>query len=275
MRSPVAEKTLTCRLGLIKTVTWLPTSSCPIRTSAKSLTSRGAEVHAILTVRDAIQTLPAQWQTHSRNAGRVSWPEFAKSVRSMDEQKPRRQDARGARVFQRSQAIPRMVRAWGSAVEPGHLHVITVPPPGSEPMLLWERFAETVGLDPALCTVRSRRSNTSLGQASAELMRRINRRLGHVSILDYRATLKGPLADQVLAKRSRLETRARLDVETLKFATDWNRRAREAILASGVHPVGDLDDLPAEVPAELTGLIRLAIDLQRQIESADDGKQSA
>lgn len=228
--------------------------------AVESLTSRGAEVHVILTVRDAIRTLPAQWQTDSRSGGLVSWPEFARSARFAKEKRGREPGRSGARVFQRTQGVPRMLKAWGSAVQPGHLHVITVPPSGSDKMLLWERFAEAVGLDPALCSKPVRRSNTSLGQASAELMRRINGHLGQIPITEYRPTLTRHLATQVLAKRSKLEAHAKLDAETLQFAADWNRRAREAILASGAHLVGDLDDLPVDVPAELTAVAAGSLD---------------
>ena len=228
--------------------------------AVKSLTSRGAEVHVILAVRDAMQTLPAQWQSNSRSGGLVSWPEFAGSARLANEKGSREPAGSGARVFQRAQGAPRMLKAWGSAVQPGHLHVITVPPSGSDQMLLWERFAEVVGLDPALCSTHVRTSNTSLGQASAELMRRINGRLGHVPTTEYRPTVKRHLAGQILVKRSKLEARARLDVETLEFAADWNRRAREAIRSSGAHLVGDLDDLPVDIPAEVTAAAAGSLD---------------
>ncbi len=219
--------------------------------AVQSLTSRGAEVHAILVVRDAIQVLPAQWQTDCRSGGVVSWPEFARSARSLVDGGPREPGRSGARVFQRTQGVPQMLEAWGSALEPGHLHVVTVPRSGSDPMLLWERFAEVVGLDPALCSKPVRRSNTSLGQASAELLRRINMELGPLPITEYRPTMKRYLATQVLAKRSKLEGRARLDEPTLQFTAEWNRRVRSAVEASGTHLVGDLDELPVQVSPEL------------------------
>jgi hypothetical protein len=219
--------------------------------AVRSLTSRGADVHAILVVRDAIGVLPAQWQTDCRSGGVVSWPEFALSARSLLEEGPREAGRSGARVFQRTQGVPRMLEAWGHALEPGRLHVVTVPPSGSDPMLLWERFAEVVGMDPGLCSEPVRPSNTSLGQASAELMRRMNICLGPLPITEYRPTMKRYLATRVLAKRAKLEARARLDEPTLQFAAEWNRRVRGAIESSDAHLVGRLDDLPVEVAPEL------------------------
>jgi hypothetical protein len=218
--------------------------------AVRSLTGRGAVVHVILVARDTIGALPAQWQSDTRSGGLLSWPEFARGARSVLDGS-RGAERTGARVFARTQGIPRMLDAWGAAVPPGRLHVVTVPRSGADPMLLWERFAEVVGIDPAVCTPTSRRNNTSLGQASAELVRRVNLELGKVPASDFRATVKQQLASRVLTKRAHLESRAKLDAPTLDFAADWNRRVREAIERSGVRMVGDLDDLPVEVPPEL------------------------
>jgi hypothetical protein len=141
-----------------------------------------------------------------------------------------------------------MLETWGRAVGSKRLHVITVPPSGSDPMVLWERFASVLGVDPALATEPVPRSNTSLGQASAELMRRMNTALGPMPITDYRPTMKQYLATTVLAKRAEADGRAKLDLGTLTFAAQWNRRVRAAVEASGVDLVGDLDDLPVVVP---------------------------
>ena len=210
----------------------------------------GAEVHIILTVRDATGALPSQWQTHTRSGGAVSWPRFAKGVK-----KGLRVDApvrsRSARTFVRTQGIPRMLDAWGSAVPPGRLHVITVPKSGSDPMLLWERFAGVVGVDPAACSISISRKKPSLGYPSADLMRRLNARLGKIPKEHYKPNVKVALGMQILAERAPLEQRAQLDVSTGRFAANWNRRVRRAIKASGADLVGGLHELPVRVPDEV------------------------
>ena len=202
-----------------------------------------AEVHIILTVRDAVGAIPAQWQTHSRNRGKASWPAYARSARR-SARLGRFARGEGARIFQKGQGVPRMLRAWGSAVPPERLHVITVPPPGSDPSLLWQRFAGVVGLDPAVCTHSAGRTNPSLGLASADLMRRINLELGKIPVSDYQPTLKAKLANGILAARSTMEPGAKLDRRTRAFALGWNKRVRAAITRSGADLVGHLDDLP-------------------------------
>jgi hypothetical protein len=233
----------------------------------------GAEVHVILTVRDAVGVIPAQWQTSCRNGGTISWPAFARSAR-WRVRFGRFSRGENSRVFVMAQGIPRMLRAWGRAVPSGRLHVVTVPPSGSDPMLLWERFADVVGMDPAVCTQSTAMHNTSLGQPSADLLRRINARLGKLPSHEHQPTLKAELATGILSTRSGAETGAALDGPTLRSALSWNQRVRTAIEHSGAHVVGDLSDLPVK-PSGTAAAKRLsdpaADDLLAAAETARDG----
>lgn len=134
---------------------------------------------------------------------------------------------------------------------PERIHVLVVPPSGSDELLLWRRFASILGVDPDIATQPSGRANSSIGQASADLLRRVNATLGPVPFSEYDTTVKWPLAKKVLARRAGLEARAAMDRATLKFAVAWNAQVRSAILASGVQVVGELAELPTEVPDEL------------------------
>jgi hypothetical protein len=206
-----------------------------------------ADVDVVLTVRDTAAIIPAQWQTGVRNGSQVSWPDYMRGVRSAHGLRARwgryLPDA-ALRSFLRAADIPRMLRVWGRVVPSDRMHVVTVPPPGSDPDLLWQRFAAAVGLDPAICPLPPAQTNASLGFASVELLRQVNQKLGRQRETDYHGTVKNFLALEVLAARRGLETPARLDLATWDFSVGWNHRVREAITASGAHLVGDLDDLP-------------------------------
>lgn len=212
---------------------------------------RGADVRVILTVRDAARAMPAQWQTYSTAGGSLSWPRFARQVKSeILAGTPVR--SRGARTFARTQGIPRMLEAWGATVPAGRLHVITVPPAGSEPMLLWDRFAGVLGVDPAVCSVAAPRSNTSLGYPSTDLLRRLNARLGKLGKPprgQFAKTLGRHVAPHILAVRAPLERPIQMNVSTLRFALNWNRRVRDAIDASGAQLCGDEEELPIRFPS--------------------------
>lgn len=213
----------------------------------------GAEVHVIVTVRDAHRAIPGQWQTACRNGGRIPYRKLLQGVEHALAGEP----GRGARLIERTQGIPRMLDVWTPLVGPDRMHVITVPPTGSDPALLWHRFADAVGVDPDLVQVTTEVTNPSLGYASSELLRRINRRLGPVPPLDYWRVVKGGLARTILAPRAGREQRVPLPRRGVRLANRWNRVVRKAIRSSGAHVYGDLRDLPSappgeEVPATLT-----------------------
>jgi hypothetical protein len=215
-----------------------------------------AEVHVVLTLRDTCVVLPGLWQTHCANGGTASWRGFAQSARLGSGTGPFTPLlGQGARLFRRALDVPRMLDSWAGVVPPERLHVVTVPPPGSRHELLWERFASVLGVDPATAPVPPKGHNPSLGYASADLMRRLNTELGRLPRERYNPTLKHHLAEHVLAARALAERPAELDAATHAFATRWNRRTRTA-LESGVHLVGDLEDLPtSEATQDLTSSI--------------------
>lgn len=209
-----------------------------------------AEVHVVLTVRDALATIPAHWQTSVRNGGRVSWPEFMRGVRkttTLEGRLGRFSPHLPVRVFSIAHGVPRILRTWGAGLPAGRLHVVTVPPPGAEPRLLWERFAAATGMDPHGCPESPARSNESLGYGSTEFLRRVNVELGRLRPTDYNPTLSVHLGPRVLAGRD--ESRAQTDLATRRFAVAWNARVRDAIRTSGAEVIGDLDDLPTELSA--------------------------
>lgn len=214
----------------------------------------GAEVHLVLTVRDTAEVLPGLWQTHCANGGTASWPGFARSARLGAATGPlSRPLGQGARLFRRALDVPRMLRVWAPVVPAKRLHVVTVPRPGAPQELLWERFASVLGVDPSVATRPAAGHNPSLGYASADLMRRLNSELGRLPRHRYNPTLKHYLAEQVLAERRTLETRAELDAASEELAVRWNRRIRTALEASTAHVVGDLADLPVTEPQDRAG----------------------
>ena len=198
------------------------------------------ELHVLVTVRDAAGTLPAQWQTFARNRGTMTWPEYAVAARD---------PATGPRdhTFVRSQRIALILRQWGQ-VAPGRLHVVTVPRPGAPTDLLWDRVAEVLGVDPAVAERRGGGANVSVGYASAHLLCLLHQHVGgDVSPAQVRR-LTMHLATTVLSGRRSEEPRPMLDAETLRFTSEWNHRARAAVVASGAHLVGELEDLPVLAP---------------------------
>lgn len=207
-----------------------------------------ARVDIILTVRDTVSTIPAQWQTSCRNGGQVPFRRFVYGVR--DALRSREEDTapgKAVRVFRRTQDIERMLDVWVPLVGADHVHVVTVPPRGADPALLWHRFASVVGVRPEVCEQPEDVSNSSLGHASTELMRRINKGLD-LSTTDYTLLVKGPLARRILGSRASKEQPIRMHRKGHLLAVRWNRLMRAAIERHGVPVVGSLDDLDMSQP---------------------------
>lgn len=201
------------------------------------------DVHVVLTVRDARRTIPAQWQTHCTNMGRITWARFVRGAReaiTFDGEPT----TGAARRFKKNQDIPRMLDVWTPLVGRGKLHVVTVPPSGGDPRLLWQRFAQVLGVDPAVCAHQPKHTNTSLGHPSAELIRRLNVRVGRVLRREYDPVIKNGLGRDTLAPVAKTELAIALHRPGLDLGATSNAHVRQAILAHRVPVIGNLTDLP-------------------------------
>ena len=193
------------------------------------------EVHVVLTVRDLLRQLSAEWQEHVKHRSTLRFDEFVASVRA---EAPAREG-----WFWRVQDYVGVLERWGAALPSTRVHVVTVPPAGASPTLLWERFAGLLGLEPGAFDTTGSRSNTSLGLEQVEVLRRVNVALGDRLPIPgpYPVVVKNILGHQVLASRRGSPLRmAPADVE---FAADESRRLSVGLADSGVDVVGSLDDL--------------------------------
>lgn len=204
----------------------------------------GVRVDVVLTVRDTARTMPAQWQTTCRNGTTLPWPRFARGVGAWLD---RGRDSKSARVFRRAQGVPDMLDVWTAAVGREHVHVVTVPRAGADPVQLWRRFAGVCGIDPALSVDPGVRRNPSLGHPSCELLRRVNVLFDGDLPYDCAQVVRAVVAPD-LEGRATEEPAVRLDARGREVAAAWNHMVRDAITAAGVTVHGDLDDLPIDLP---------------------------
>lgn len=192
------------------------------------------EVHLILTVRDLARQIPAEWQEHVKHRYTKSLASFCRRLR---------RDTEGSSWFWRVQDYARLLERWGADLPREHVHVVTVPPRGADPKLLWERFSGLLGLDPDSFDARSAVGNTSLGYEQVEVLRQVNRRLGDDIAIPgpYPRVVKEIYAQQILAARP--GSSLRVDAATYQFARTRSIEVAAALGALGVDVVGDLDDL--------------------------------
>lgn len=209
-----------------------------VRAALAPLIEGGAEVHVVLTARDLVRQITAEWQEHVKHRSTVTFADFVSDLRA---------DTARKSWFWRVQDFARVLDRWAQALPPEHVHVVTVPPKGTPGSVLWERFATLLGLDAAAFDLDIGRANTSLGAESAEVLRRVNLQLGERLPLPgpYPLVVKNVLAHRVLERHS--GTRLALGADDVGYARQQSRAIATQLAESGFDIVGDLEEL---VPGE-------------------------
>lgn len=195
-----------------------------------------AEVHVVYGARDLARQLPAVWQERLKNRRSRPYKQFLDTTLK----RPRRR--RQGRGFWAAQDPLRVLGRWAEQVPAGQIHLITIPPRFAADDTLWRRFCTVLDIDPQGFDLKVARSNTSLTQAEAEVLRRLNEALPQdLSWPDYERLIKqrfNTLADRgTHGDRLRVPRRYRAKVLAL------TRRSQTELAASPYDIVGDLGDL--------------------------------
>jgi len=202
----------------------------------------GAEVHLVLSVRDLVRQIPAEWQENVKHRAALSYGKFLAQI-----QDPRR-EGRIPTWFWGVQEVPDILDRWGHDLPPEHVHVVTVPPTGGSRDLLWKRFVEAFGLDGIDLQLDGERVNPSLGSAETTLIRRINRAANEsLEPAYYRPLVRELLAHQTLSRR-RKTPRLALPPDVHPWATQLQESWTEEIRRRGYDVIGDLEDLRGAPP---------------------------
>ena len=153
---------------------------------ASALESFGdAEVHVVVSARDLVRQIPAEWQENVKHRSHITWARFLGQIRD-----PERSTKIGS-WFWAVQELPDILQRWGGSLPPERMHVVTVPPPGAPRDELWRRFSATFGLDGLDLDLTAERANPSLGVPETALLRTLNERV--TSIIappDYRPLVR-------------------------------------------------------------------------------------
>jgi hypothetical protein len=200
-------------------------------------------VKVVLTVRDIGRTIPAQWQESVQNGS--SW-RYTDYLAGVTRRKPR--VSRPGQHFWGRQDPVSLLEPWGKHIAPQDMTVVTVPPPGSAPSLLWDRFCEAAGIPPERFD-SSIRVNESLGAHSAEVMRYCMMRADAADVeMVVRRTMKKTLAKQLLSSRKSEEPTLVLPPEHQDWAVQRGEQMVKDVANLGTTVVGDLQDLVPVFP---------------------------
>jgi len=204
----------------------------------------GVEVHLIVSVRDLVRQVPAEWQENVKHRSIASYERFLEMIRDPD------RDTKIGSWFWGAQEIPDILDRWGASLPPEHVHLVTVPPPGSDPDELWRRFSRAFGLDGIDLDLTPERANPSLGVPETALLRRINQRVNAVvAPADYRPLVRELLAHVTLSRRTD-SARLGLAPDVLAWVQGLSREWVAEIERRGYDVVGDLADLVGQPRAE-------------------------
>lgn len=221
-----------------------------------------AEVHLICTARELTRQVPAAWQEDVKNRFTVSFEEYIAAVsdRSDDEN-------RIGRMFWRMQDLVELLRRWSRSLPPEHVHIVTVPPSGHRDVL-WQRFAQVVGVDPEAVRLPETFVNRSFGAAEATFLLRLNRALDdEVAWPLYNEMVKQQVHEALLQRTQ--STRPVLSAGDRAWFVKRGNDIVAELRASQYDVVGSLDDLVppplatfADEPAIPTAEEQLAVSVE-------------
>ena len=109
---------------------------------------------------------------------------------------------------------------------------------------LWSRYCEALALDPAWLPEESDRANVSVGIDETIMLRRLNRRLKAADLdsESYRHIVRELVVHQRLALRED-KRKVTLPPSAFDWAEEVTEEWLEWVRGSGIHVVGDLEDL--------------------------------
>jgi hypothetical protein len=194
------------------------------------------EVHVITTARDLARQLPSSWQQLVKSGGTATYQRFLRQAQA------REQEGSDQRPWTHLNLLAVLAR-WSEAVGPERIHVVTVPPAGSPPTALLERYCSVLGVDPERMVPEETPGNISLGRVQVELLRRVNGELPDELLPRqvYGGVGKRFFAAQVLAAQ---EARPiRVPAEFRAWCDEVAERQIKVIEAAGYAVTGQLADL--------------------------------
>jgi hypothetical protein len=196
------------------------------------------ELHVVLSARDLVRQVPAEWQENVKHRRTLGYREFLDKITD-----PAR-SGELASWFWAVQEVPDILDRWGSGLPPERVHVVTVPPPGAPRDLLWQRFTTVLGLGGVDLVLETDRANPSMGVPETVLVQRVNERVnrGVLAGEDYRQLVRELLAHRTLSRRSG-SPRLGLPDDVRAWATSLSETWIEELRARRYDVVGTLDDL--------------------------------
>ncbi len=193
------------------------------------------DVHVVFTARDFARQMVSDWQEHIKHKHTPTLEDFVTDLREYGLHAP----APFGEMFWGLHDAAHVLARWEAVVPPERIHLVTVPPSGGPVDALWQRFCTVTRLDPDAYTLPVDRANRSVGQAEAELLRRINKQVKQLDERGYDTFVRQQLA-QLLAGRS---ANPGMPAAHHEWVLERSQELVESLEPRGYDVVGDLKEL--------------------------------
>jgi len=205
---------------------------------------RSHEVIVVVTVRDLARAICSAWQQEIFQGHTYTWSQYMAALRGDGDS-----TASAGLSFWIRQDLTQVLSRWEEWVPRENIRIVTLPPTGQPHQLLFDRFAEVLGLPSGSLNPERDRRNPSLGAAELEALRRMN-----VSVDNeggrpqHHQLLRAGVRERLCAEDSRPLT---LPADELPWVTERAEAQIDQLKERGYMVVGDLDDLrPSPPPAD-------------------------
>ncbi|SNT27151.1 hypothetical protein SAMN05443665_1021115 [Actinomadura meyerae] len=209
-----------------------------------------ADVHVVFATRGWGWQLALDWQEQILHAHTVAFERFADDLVKLGVKAP---EPYGEMFWGLHDPV-RVLAAWESAVPKERIHVLTLPAPGGGPSVLWDRFRAVTGIGADVCDTAGIPADEPLTAVEAELLRRLNERIGPALGEDYERVVRTHFLDRTTSGTKADRTPMGLPARHAEWAAARTRETVASLRASGYDVVGDLAELEAG-PAPRGGLV--------------------
>lgn len=232
----VAEIACDWRRGTVVVSHELLSDASPEQVKRAVSSFGNTEVHVVYATCGLARQIPLAWQEWVRNGGTATFATYVDHVVARD---PHRM----SKVFWQSHDLAEVLARWSAFVPGERIHVLTVPDGESQDTVLWDRFSQTIGIDPRKFKTGSDAPRVQLGLAENEVLRLLNLETGQALPSLQHERVRRALG----AGRG---ARPTLPVVHAQWLLEQTERLVRAVKDGGYSVVGDTCDLVA-VPGAL------------------------
>jgi len=221
-------------------------SEAKAKMAVKFVESIGERCHVAITLRSPGEILPSAWQQYVKAGVPIPFDEWLKAVIA---DPPDRSVTKG---FHDRNDQSGVVQRWADAAGPDHVTVVVLDK--KQPEMLFGAFEQLLDLPSGILAQQELggfASNRGLTVPEVELFRAVNAviRPHNIEWNDFERIVRNGAMRRIMETRESDEAKPQLPPWAVTRAAEIGAGYAEAIAASGVQVIGDLQKLAEEVPA--------------------------